>query len=982
MASLLQDGDLTFLSAFDSGFDHVKMAADGNGKLSFTCDSTQTHGSGKCVIQGIRNDEAADSVPTKAYVDAIRNGLTVREPVHAATDIAVSAAIDLSAQTITSSEGGSAQGFAALFPNVDTNDINVPMRFLVKDGDGTDNRVNGIYRLSSYDSSTTWTLTRATPENQGGEFIPGMSVHVDAGKSADSVYVLTSKLFDTPALNDADPAANVVLDTGGASQGTTSLTLAAAATFKENEGLKIKNHYYTVTAASTGTSLAITPGLLEDVAVTDLFYRGAVLKGSDASDSGTNMDTNDFIFFLFNTAGTIAVSTGSGLFKDSDSGEIKIRSITDDGDHLRLATTKQLQFGASTEYIANAGANSVELHASGDVKIQPSVPVDQSIFIGDATSGNELVFGVQMGSESDKSDSALNFINALSTETAAIAMTAGLGGIEIEAGLTAAISGTTVNINGTTGGVSVLATGGTLALDGQDSTNLSMTADSGDAKTLTIAATNASAAANVSISAGDAVTMTATAGAMTLSAGDTTNLTMTADAAETKTMTIACTNSTEGQVSNLDIDADGVLSLDGAGGIDIGKTTDVAIDVDASTFDLDCSGAMSLNSSGGAINIGDDNDAHAINIGTGDAARTITVGNSTDGTAVVLTANGAPSNFTLTSTADDDDLTIAQAGGTNSSLILSSTGTGADALQVTASAGGMDIKADGEMDITTSDNNSDITINPHGSGTLALGSASNTAVTADALAITLTSVNALTLTDGTASLALDGDGATSLSGGTTVSIGGSGEITIDSSGAGVSIDAAAASNFTTSAGLLTLTGATGIEIGGSGVAMTPATDGGIDLGSSAKTFADLYLKSTGVIDFGSNVTLTHDTDILKCNKAFRALSVGTLSDKKYKKNIKTIGNPIDTIMSMRGVEWDWKDNVGSETAAGTRSSGVVAQELRKVMPHAIFEEKDGLTVNYNAMTGVLIEAIKAQQVQIEELKKLSSRKRIVKTGTI
>ena len=55
------------------------------------------------------------------------------------------------------------------------------------------------------------------------------------------------------------------------------------------------------------------------------------------------------------------------------------------------------------------------------------------------------------------------------------------------------------------------------------------------------------------------------------------------------------------------------------------------------------------------------------------------------------------------------------------------------------SAGGMDITSTSIMDITsggimniiTSGNNSNITINPHGTGTLALGSLSNTAITLD-----------------------------------------------------------------------------------------------------------------------------------------------------------------------------------------------------------------------------------------------------------
>ena len=42
-----------------------------------------------------------------------------------------------------------------------------------------------------------------------------------------------------------------------------------------------------------------------------------------------------------------------------------------------------------------------------------------------------------------------------------------------------------------------------------------------------------------------------------------------------------------------------------------------------------------------------------------------------------------------------EDFTIALAGATDSSLILSSTGTGADALQITTTAGGIDISATG-----------------------------------------------------------------------------------------------------------------------------------------------------------------------------------------------------------------------------------------------------------------------------------------------
>jgi hypothetical protein len=303
--------------------------------------------------------------------------------------------------------------------------------------------------------------------------------------------------------------------------------------------------------------------------------------------------------------------------------------------------------------------------------------------------------------------------------------------------------------------------------------------------------------------------------------------------------------------------------------------------------------AVTINSSASTIGIGNDAVAQSINIGTGAAARTITVGNTsgataldvnlgtggltvdcTDGGTISLDANGAPSNFTLTSTATADDLTIALAGATDSSLILSSTGTGVDALQVTASVGGMDITAANTMDITTSANNGNITIDPHGSGTLALGSADNTAVNIGALAITATSVNALTLTDGTASFTLAGTGATSISAATTLDLDCTGNFTINSSGGTINIgddeDAQAISigtgaaartitigNATTTTAVNITSGASGditLDAGGADVILK---DGGSQYGALTNSSTNLIIKSgstTALTFSGANIT--------------------------------------------------------------------------------------------------------------------------------
>jgi len=81
-------------------------------------------------------------------------------------------------------------------------------------------------------------------------------------------------------------------------------------------------------------------------------------------------------------------------------------------------------------------------------------------------------------------------------------------------------------------------------------------------------------------------------------------------------------------------------------------------------------------------------------------------------------------------------------------------------------------------------------------------------------------------------------------------------------------------------------------------------------------------------------------------------------------------------MALRGVEYDWT----ATSKKGTHDIGLVAQEVEKVLPELVTEhelctgefsdgnEKIFKTVNYDKMVGVLIEAIKEQQVQIDELK--------------
>jgi hypothetical protein len=93
------------------------------------------------------------------------------------------------------------------------------------------------------------------------------------------------------------------------------------------------------------------------------------------------------------------------------------------------------------------------------------------------------------------------------------------------------------------------------------------------------------------------------------------------------------------------------------------------------------------------------------------------------------------------------------------------------------------------------------------------------------------------------------------------------------------------------------------------------------------------------------------------------------SDRRKKTNIETIKNALEKVTSLRGVFYD---KIGEETKG--RQLGVIAQEVDQVLPEAVSYAKDidEYGVKYGNMVGVLIEAIKEQQKQIEDLKSIIS----------
>ena len=126
------------------------------------------------------------------------------------------------------------------------------------------------------------------------------------------------------------------------------------------------------------------------------------------------------------------------------------------------------------------------------------------------------------------------------------------------------------------------------------------------------------------------------------------------------------------------------------------------------------------------------------------------------------------------------------------------------------------------------------------------------------------------------------------------------------------------------------------------------------------TQLDVYVNNSNEFRFEADGDFHADGDVI-------AFSSTTASDKNLKENIEVIPNALDKVEALNGVSFTWKRD-------GTPSAGVIAQEVQAVLPEAVKEVtplKGGdshLSVNYHALTSILIESIKELKAEIEKLK--------------
>lgn len=91
------------------------------------------------------------------------------------------------------------------------------------------------------------------------------------------------------------------------------------------------------------------------------------------------------------------------------------------------------------------------------------------------------------------------------------------------------------------------------------------------------------------------------------------------------------------------------------------------------------------------------------------------------------------------------------------------------------------------------------------------------------------------------------------------------------------------------------------------------------------------------------------------------------SDARFKQEIKPIGNALDLISQLEGSTYTFdRENFPERNFGEGLQYGFIAQNLQEVLPEMVKADDDGfLAVNYDAVVPLLVEGMKAQQVQLE-----------------
>ena len=151
-------------------------------------------------------------------------------------------------------------------------------------------------------------------------------------------------------------------------------------------------------------------------------------------------------------------------------------------------------------------------------------------------------------------------------------------------------------------------------------------------------------------------------------------------------------------------------------------------------------------------------------------------------------------------------------------------------------------------------------------------------------------------------------------------------------------------------------------------------DGGTSFGKFTKSGDNFVIESqisNGDLvisgnDSGSPVSaLTFDMSAAGAatfNSSVSATQFTATSDLAKKENLEVLDDALNKVQTLTGYTYNMKED-------GSRKAGLIAQDVEKVLPEAVVGKEGNKALDYSATVALLVNAIKEQQEQINNLKK-------------
>ena len=656
-------------------------------------------------------------------------------------------------------------------------------------------------------------------------------------------------------------------------------------------------------------------------------------QGSSETIVVTNTQgTGEGAITLTSTAGGVDIDAAATKDVNIAGGQVALVSKDDAASAISLTAD---QGSSETIVVTNTqgtGEGAITLTSTaGGVDIDAAATKDVNIAGGQVAlvSKDDAASAISLTADQGSSETIV-VTNTQGTSEGAITLTSTAGGVDIDAAATK-----DVNI-----------AGGQVALVSKDdaASAISLTADQGSSETIVVTNTQGTGEG--------AITLTSTAGGVDIDAAATKDvniaggqvalvskdnaasaISLTTNIGSTETIVLTNTQGTDNAAIALTSTVGGVK-------IDAGKADAAAITLDASN----AAGGVNIDFGTGGLNAA--SDTGAANAASG----TLTLASGTGGVGSGSSAAGASGALSITSGAGGAGGAGGNAGASGSITIATGAGgagtsdnrDGGNSGDINITCGAAGAKngsgSDGTQgDITLTASNIDLVgqFKIGGVAVTATAAQLNSAGGAAGGALShVNTANSSATTGGSLTLASDDDAV--LASGHQLGI-------IEFKGASTAGNGAGSNTHSTGA-LIKAVAETDFQ------ASVHTSKLEFHTTTENNTSAALTLAGSNAATFASSVSSTEFI---------------TTSDKRLKKNIKDIESPLNRILKLRGIHFDWID---TEKYGSKNNIGFLAQEVETVFPQLVSERDNIKAVNYAQTTAVLVEAIKEQNQIINKLK--------------